>query len=202
MRVYNIFIIVLNTLLFLSLGLLLIGTGASKGVADQLVVFHTWMGQAVESSPSARVLAFSAGLICVLISLSTIIGNLRNRRHERAVIFKNPQGEVMVALGALEDLGRLVKAEVPAIKDIKLRVDVRSKGLRVTARVVLWGDASIPDATEQCQDSIRRCFQGVLGLDQDLKPRVLVSKVAYRDPEDRPRDELARARKRYPSSVV
>jgi hypothetical protein len=203
MRVYNIVIIVLNTLIFLGLGLLLLGTGASDTVASALVGFHQNLEAFVKSSIWARVLISSIGLLFVVVSLSTIIGNAQNRRYERAVVFQNTMGEVMVTLGALEDLGRQVKADVPALKDMKLRVRASGKGLKVSASVVLWSDVAIPEATEQIQEAILRCFREGLGLEQEVRPRILVSKVAYRDPEDEPRrDEIARARKRNPANLV
>jgi hypothetical protein len=203
MRVYNIVILIVNTLLFLALGLLMIGTGANQAVAEQLVGFHTWLSGLVEASLSARVLMGSLGLIFVILAFSTIIGNIQNRRYERAVVIRGPLGDVMIALGAMEDMARVVKADVDALKDIKMRVHVGRKGLKVTARVVLYSDSTLPQATEQVQESIRRCFQDILGVEQELRPRVLVSKVVFRDPEEeRGRDELTRARKRYPSSLV
>lgn len=203
MKVYNIIIIVLNTLVFLGLGLLLCGMAVSSSVADQLVGFHQALKALIDGSLSARLLIGLGGLGAVALSLSTIIGNAQNRRWERAVVFRNPMGDVMITLGALEDMGRQVKAEVHAVKDLKMRVKPRSGGIYVSARVTLWNGTPIPEATEQVQESIQRVFRDAMGIEGEVRPRVLVSKIAFRDPEEERRaDELARARKRYPSSVV
>ncbi len=200
MKTFNIIIIVLNTLLFFALGCLLIATGMSESTAHLLVAFYQWLEGLVAHNLTARILLCSAGLICLLVAVSTVVGNIRNRRYERTVVFHNPLGEVLIALGALEDMGKVIRSEVDALKDIKLRVVARRKGIRVTAKVVLWSDSPLPRATEQTQEAIRRYMQNILGVEQDIRPRVLVSKVAFRDPEAeaRPADApYPRARRKF-----
>ena len=184
MRIFNIFIIVINTLLFFALGGLLLSTALSESAAG--LVFKGWQYYevALGSGTAAKVSVASAGAAMMILAISTVIGNIQNRRYERTVVFHNPHGEVMIALGALEDLGRVVKAEIAGLKDIKLRVVARGKGLNVTARVVLWSDANLPKCTEQVQDSVRHYLQEIVGQDQEIRPRVIVGKVAFRGPDD------------------
>jgi hypothetical protein len=184
MRAFNIFIIILNTMILFSIGLLLLGTSLSEGLRS--FVFSGWQGYevAVASGHGTRLFVDLAGLGMMALAISTVVGNLRNRRYERAVVFHNPHGEVMIALGALEDLGKAVKAEIPGLKDVKLRVLAKRKGIAVTARVSLWSDANLPKTTELIQESVRQYLQEIVGADQEIRPRVVVGKVAYRDPEE------------------
>jgi hypothetical protein len=183
MRVFNIIIIVLNTLLFFILGGLLLATALSDSVSG--LVFKAWQFYevALGASPGIKVAVAGAGLAMMVLAFSTVLGNIQNRRYERTVVFHNPHGEVMIALGALEDLGKGVKGEVPGLKDIKLQVSARRKGLRVTARVSLWSDASLPKTTELVQESVRRYLQEIVGQEQEIRPRVIVGKVAFRGPD-------------------
>jgi hypothetical protein len=184
MRIFNIFIIVLNTLLFFALGGLLLTTALSENAGS--LCFKAWQFYevALGSSLSVKLSVALAGSTMMILAISTVVGNIQNRRYERTVVFHNPHGEVMIALGALEDLGKVVKAEIPGLKDIKLRVVARGKGLQVTARVSLWSDASLPKTSELVQDSVRHYLQEIVGADQEIRPRVVVGKVAFRDPAD------------------
>jgi hypothetical protein len=184
MRVFNIVIIVLNTLLFFILGGLLLTTALSENASG--LVFKGWQLYeiALGSSLSVKLSVATAGTAMMVLAISTVVGNIQNRRYERTVVFHNPHGEVMIALGALEDLGKVVKAEIQGLKDIKLRVVARRKGLQVTARVALWSDANLPKTSELIQDSVRHYLQEIVGQDQEIRPRVVVGKVAFRDPDD------------------
>jgi hypothetical protein len=197
MRVFNIIIIVVNTLLLLILGSLMVALGLSETAGNLILDAHKWMEAAIQASLSARVILISVGLIFVLTSLYTIFGNIQKRRYERTVVFHNPLGEVMIALGALEDMGKVVRSEVEGLKDIKMRVVARRKGISVTAKVVLWSDANLPKTTELAQESIRRYLHNILGVEQDIRPRIVVSKVVFREPSDERTETLARPRRRF-----
>jgi hypothetical protein len=196
MRIFNTVIIIINTLLFLALGIFLISLGLTETTARGLADFLHGVETAVLASPSARVLAVSAGVVFVLVSISTVVGNIRSRRYERTVVLHTPLGEVLIALGALEDMGKVIRSEVEGLKDIKMRVSARRKRLGVTAKVVLWSDCSLAKATEQTQDAIRRYLHDILGGEQDIRPRVVVSKVVFRDTEADTR-ELPRRKSSY-----
>lgn len=184
MRVFNIIIIVLNTLLFFALGSLLLSTALSESAAS--LVFRAWQAYevALGSGAAAKISVAGSGAVMMILAISTVVGNIQNRRYERTVVFHNPHGEVMIALGALEDLGRVVKGEIAGLKDIKLRVVARGKGLNVTARVSLWSDANLPKCTEQIQESVRHYLQEIVGQEQEIRPRVIVGKVAYRGADE------------------
>ncbi len=184
MRIFNIFIIGLNTLLLFALGALLVATALSPGWAADLGAAFRIYEAALGGGAAAPAAAALLGCGLMLLSVSTVVGNVRNRRFERTVVFHNPQGEVLIALGALEDLGKVVKAEIPGLKELKLRVLAGRKGLRVTARVTLWSDASLPKTAELIQESVRHYLREVVGIDQDIRPRVVVAKVAFRGPDD------------------
>jgi hypothetical protein len=198
MKALNITIIVLAVL-----ALALIG-GVAAGLSlmpDRAAHAHT-LGQCVESALSAPGLLWDTLLGAVgflLFGLGVFIawGNLASRRWERIVVLRNPLGEVMVSMTALEDLGRLIKSEVPGLKDVKLRVLASRRGLSAHARVVLQGDVDLPAVTEAVQVAIRRRLQSVVGTDQDIRPRVMVGKVLVKEAEAED-PIIARARLRRP----
>jgi hypothetical protein len=151
---------------------------------------------ALASASGFRPLLGLAGGLALLGVLAALWGNLSQRRYERIVVLRNPLGEVLVSLTALEDLGRLVKAEVAGVKDLRLRIRAGRRGIRADARVVLQGDVDVAQVSEAVQAGVRRRLQQVLGADQDVRPRVMVSKLlpVAADPDELP----PRARLRRP----
>ncbi len=154
------------------------------GCLDAYQGFDRALGQ--DAALRWWLLALGAGLMA--IAAIAVWANLRSRRWERTVVFHNPLGEVMVSLSALEDVGRQAKADVAGVKDLKLRVLARRRGLQATAHVVLYSDVNVPSTTEAVQECVRRRLAQVVGEGQDIRPRVMVSKVVYRDPADEVED--------------
>jgi hypothetical protein len=188
MRLFNTIIIIVNTLIFLALGAFLVSAGFSEATARGLGSFQHWLENAIFASLWSRALVVCSGILFLAVALSTVVGNLRTRRYERAVVMHNPMGEVMIALGALEDLGKVIRNEVEGLKDIKMRVSARRKRISVTAKVTLWSDCSLAKASSQTQDAIRAYLQDILGSEQDIRPKVVVSKVAFRETEGESRE--------------
>lgn len=181
MKALNIIIIIMAVLLLAALG----GAAVGLSVAPEHAVRGHELAQALESTLASgpfRPLLGLGGALALALAVFVAWGNLASRRWERIIVLRNPLGEVMVSLTALEDLGRLVKADVPGLKDIKLKVTASRRGLAASARVVLQGDVDLPVVTEAVQAAIRRRLQMVVGADQDIRPRVMVSKVVVKEP--------------------
>lgn len=181
MKVFNILLIALSVLLLTAAGLGLVGLSLLPGLQDGLREAYRLFDTALQMEANLRWGLGAAGLGLLFVAFSAVYSNLSTRRWERSVVFHNPLGEVMVSLTALEDIGRQAKAEVPGVKDLKLRVLPRRRGLQATARVVLFSDANVPSTTELIQEVVRRRLQEVVGEGQDLRPRVIVTKVVFRE---------------------
>lgn len=181
MKAFNILLIALSVLLLAAAGLGLVGLSVLPGVQDGLREAFRLFDDALSMEANLRWGLGAAGTGLLFVAFSAVYSNLSTRRWERSVVFHNPLGEVMVSLTALEDIGRQAKAEVPGVKDLKLRVLPRRRGLQATARVVLFSDANVPSTTELIQEVIRRRLQEVVGESQDLRPRVIVTKVVFRE---------------------
>ncbi len=184
MKVFNILLIALAVLVLTAVGSALLGLAVLPGVEDGLREAYRLFDTALQSEPNLRWGLASAGTGLLLLAFFAVYSNFSTRRWERSVVFHNPLGEVMVSLTALEDIGRQAKMEVPGVKDLKLRVLPRRRGLQATARVILYSDANVPSTTELIQEVIRRRMQEVVGEGQDLRPRIIVTKVVFREAGD------------------
>jgi len=190
MKAFNILLVALAVLILAALGSGLIALVTLPGLAAGLHEGHQLLNNALQADNNLRWGLVAVGTLLLLLALGAVWGNFSMRRWERTVVFHNPLGEVMVSLTALEDIGRLAKAELPGVKDLKLKVLASRRGLRATARVVLFSDANVPSTTEAIQECVRRRLAEVVGDTQDIRPRVMVSKVALRGPGEESDDVL------------
>ena len=184
MKAFNILLIALCVLILSAAGLGLLSLAALPGVDTGLREAFRLFDAGLQNEANLRWGVGAVGAVLLLLAFFAVYINLSTRRWERSVVFHNPLGEVMVSLTALEDVGRQAKAEVPGVKDLKLRVLPRRRGLEATARVSLYSDVNVPSTTELIQEVVRRRLQEVVGEGQDLRPRVIVTKVVFREAGD------------------
>jgi hypothetical protein len=183
-KALNILLVALAVLLLAALGVGLLALAIVPSQGAGVLEAHQLFIGALQSDPNLRWGSLLLGAALLALALVAVWGNISSRRWERTVVLHNPLGEVMVSLAALEDIGRQAKGDVPGVKDLKLRVLARRRGLQATVRVVLYSDANVPSTTEAIQDCVRRRLLDVVGDSQDIRPRVMVSKVVFRGPED------------------
>jgi hypothetical protein len=185
MKAMNVLLIALAVLLLAAAGVSLMALAWMPGFDAGLGQAYLIFSRALGTDDNLRWGLTLLGALLLAGSWLAIWVNLSTRRWERTVVFHNPLGEVMVSLTALEDIGRQAKQELPGVKDLKLRVLPRRRGgLQAIARVVLFNDVNLPATTEAIQETIRRRLIEVVGEGQDIRPRVMVSKVAFRSPGD------------------
>jgi hypothetical protein len=184
LKALNILLLAFAVLLLASAGAGLLALILLPGVAAGMREAHELLYGALQTDPNLRWGLLLLGAAFLLLAFVAVWGNISTRRWERTVVLHNPLGEVMVSLAALEDIGRLAKGDVAGVKDLKLQVLARRRGLQATVRVVLYSDANVPSTTEAIQDSVRRRLSQVVGESQDIRPRVMVSKVVFRGPDE------------------
>jgi hypothetical protein len=189
MKGWNILTIIVAALGLMAAGAALAWIGSGFEPQPDLAA---WCARATAAAPAYRLGFVAAGVLAALAGLGLAWGNLASRRWERLIILRNPLGEVHISLAALEDLGRVVKGDVPGLRDVKLRISASRRGLKVVARVSLLAGDDLGAVTEAVQVAIRRRLQQVLGAEQDVRPRVVVGRVVPRseDEDGAPRRRL------------
>jgi len=178
MKSVNVILVALAVLGLLALGGLCVDLALDPNGMATLHWFTNTVEGGLAHAGAFRPLLGVAGALLCGGAVAAVWGNISQRRWERTVVLRTPLGEVLVSLTALEDLGRLVKAEVPGVKDLKLKVAASRRGLKAVARVSLQGDVDLAQVAEAVQVAVRRRLQQVLGPEQDIRPRVMVHKLA------------------------
>ena len=116
-----------------------------------------------------------AGALIVLIGIIFTRTNLGNIKGQKAVAFKNPDGQVMVSVNAIEDYLRTIVKGMPQIKDVRLTVTASEGGLSVTIRATLLSDQRIPEVTQEIQSKIKARLSELLGIKGTINVRIYVS---------------------------
>ena len=184
MKALNIFLLSFAVVLMATLGVGFICIATMPGLIAGAREAHQLVEGALQANLNLRWGLFVVGVAFLALAFMAIWGNISMRRWERTVVLHNPLGEVMISLAALEDIGRQARGDVAGVKDLKVKVLPHRRGLKATVRVVLYSDANVPSTTEAIQESVRQRLLDVVGEGQDIRPRVMVSKVVFRGPED------------------
>lgn len=181
MRGVNLGMMMLGILVVLLLGLL----GVAGAISPDL--FTAW-GEFM-SGPLAYALESITGRVAALVIGALILAGLasygwaavQTSRRERTVVLKSPLGDVLVSLPAIEDFARVLRGKIDGLREIKGRVWYTRKGLKVTARIVVFSDVSLIQVTEKVQMEVLSYIQKTLNITQPIQPKVIVTKVVSRD---------------------
>ena len=180
MKIFNRIILVVSTFIYIIVGFFCLSVSFSQKANQWTLDLVQSLVGALNVSIAARIVIFILGLFLIAIALLTIIGNIENKRAERTVVLQSPLGDIFVSLSAIEDFSRIVKNQVKGIRDIKGKVLSKRKGLDVTAKVTLYSDRSVADVTQEIQEAIIQYIHFTLGINTEIKPKVIVSKMAYK----------------------
>lgn len=161
------------TLVFIFLGTFLVGISLEIFSNTQLKVFL----DIIYTSPLNLLYSGLLGLVIIFLALSYIYCVLKKRKKKRNISFKNPDGKVSISLEAIEDFLRRISQGVTEIKNLKCKVSVTKKGIKVINKVTLWAGISITEITERFQEMVKFKLQEMLGIEDRIEVVVNVQKV-------------------------
>jgi len=178
MRVFNWIVWFVCTIIFYMFSaMLLIFAAHLKGWINIDFLFTYFKNQ-----PDLWLVSGFTGLLMFVITLSISRIMLGRFQREKTIAFTNPEGQVTISLSAIEDLIRKIAKLIPEIKDLRCDVKANKKGaIQIIARVALWSDANIPEATEKVQNLIKTKVQDMLGLEETVVCTVHISKIMHRE---------------------
>lgn len=131
----------------------------------------------MQMSRNSKIIVALSGALLITISFFFAQLILGRMQRERTIAFSTAQGEVTVALSAVEDLIRRLTGIIPDLKELRPNVIATKKGLIVDIRVILKNEAHIPDLAVKLQDIIKNKIQD-LGIDEQISIRVHIAKIA------------------------
>jgi uncharacterized alkaline shock family protein YloU len=147
-----------------------------------------------------RIIIGLTGVLLIFVSISFAQLILGKMQKEKTIAFNNPSGQVSVSLSAVEDLVRRLSMQMTEIKEVRPNVIVNKKGIQIDLRIVLRSEANIPDLTLRLQEIIKGRVQEILGVEEEIKVRVHISKIISKKEEKKStKDEEIAAEEVQPS---
>jgi len=151
-----------------------------------------------QGSMNSRIVIGLSGALLILVSFSfarLILGRLQR---EKTIAFDTANGEVTIALSAVEDLIRRLTGVLPEIKELRPDVIAGKNGISVDLRVVLKKEANIPELTSRLQEITKSKIQEVLGIEEQINVKIHIAKIATTD--DRKKKEVEKEEPTAPLS--
>jgi uncharacterized alkaline shock family protein YloU len=185
MRVISALTIILYSILFLIIGVALVLVAfnlLSKDIVAYTVDF-------MYNTPNMRLIIGITGGLLILVTLLVMQIVVGGMQRERTIAFENPDGQVTISLGAIEDFIKRLTKQLPEIKELKPNVVATKKGVDITTRLVLFSDTNIPDITERIQSMIKAKVQDMLGIEESIAVKIHIAKIAQRDEPREPKNK-------------
>jgi len=121
------------------------------------------------------------GIIAILIGLVFIFAQYLSTKREDCIAFDSPEGEVVIAVTAIEDFVRRLARSFWEVKDATPTVEPRDDGVSVDLKVSLWDDKNIQTTTAKIQKTIKTQIQDFFGLANVHQVKVFVMKTVSRE---------------------
>ncbi|MDP1853880.1 MAG: alkaline shock response membrane anchor protein AmaP [Candidatus Omnitrophota bacterium] len=139
---------------------------------------------------NSRLILALAGILLIILTMffaQILTGKLQK---ERTIAWNNPNGQVTIALTAVEDLIKRLTSTVGEIKESRSDVVAGKKGeLNIDVRIILRSETNIQELTSNLQEMIKNKIQEILGLEEAITVRVHVAKIIPVDFKDKPLKE-------------
>lgn len=132
------------------------------------------------ASMNLRIGMAITGALVILISMASYQFTIARIERQKNIAFNNPDGQVTISLSAIEEFIKRIGSSLPEVKELKSVCLATKKGIDISARVIFWSDANIPDVTEKIQGLIKTKIQEMLGIDEPIIVKVHVAKIATR----------------------
>lgn len=149
-------------------------------------------------TPNLRLIAGFAGLLLISVSLLVIQLTLGKMHREKTIAFDNPDGQVTVALTAIENFMKGLNRQIPQIKELKPNVVAGKKGIVVDVKVSLYSDSNIPNVTETIQSVVKGRVQDMLGIEDPIAVKVHITKILQKEePKKKKKAEVQKEEMRF-----
>ena len=176
MKIFGIVAIFIYTLIFSIIGGFLIALSLRTESLDSIINIISYFSQ----TNNARLAMALAGLFLILINISIAQLSIGKLRRRKTIAFENPDGQVTISLGAIEDYIKKLTQNMAEIKDMRSNISAGRAGIEVVSKAVLYSDANIPEITEKIQNAIKYRLQEMLGIEETVAVKIHVVKVTER----------------------
>ena len=168
-KVLLVLISILYTLVFLGVGFLLIWSD-NDGSLD-------WYIDSFLHSAWSKV----AGVGLMLIAIGSVLLRVIRFRKIEYLTFENPDGDVIIAIKAIEDFIKRLANSFGEIKEIVPAIAPKDDGIDVELKLVLWDDENVHATVEKMKNVMRDQIQNFFGVANINSMKIYVTRTVPRD---------------------
>lgn len=141
-----------------------------------------------------RILMIGLSAAVIIADILFVVGRLYSNR-ETHLKAKTEDGEVMIAVGAIEDSLARTARSLPEVNDARVRV-YKEKGegkpITIIVNYAAWEDTNVREVTHRVQQACAMRFEQVAGPDANPTFSIFLSRIAVKD--DRSKAAAAKRR--------
>ncbi len=168
--VINVLILILYTLVFLAAGFFLT-------FATSLVIFQGFDVNNIVDNIWARVVGIALmALAVVFVAVQVLKG-----KREQCISFESPDGEIVIAISAIEDFIRRLGKSFHEIRELTPTIRAINEGVDVEMKLVLWDDENVHTAVDKIKSTIRDQVQNFFGIANVHSVKIFVTKTVARE---------------------
>jgi len=197
MKIFNSLILAFYTIVFLIVGGLLIAYSLTLITPDDINLMVKYL----PTEGNYRLIIGLVGVSIIVISLSILLIALGSFQQEKTIAYDNPDGQITVSLSAIEDLIKRLSSEFDEVKELKPNVKTTKEGVEIYCKTILNQGRSIPQATEEIQNSIKNKIQNILGIEENLIVKIHVVKIMPKERPKKMQEEKPQAPFQYKSNI-
>ena len=121
-----------------------------------------------------------AGWVIVILVVAFLVALIARVRRQDCISFDNPDGELIIAISAIEDFIKRLGQSFPEVRDITPTVVAADGGVAIEARVTLWDDQNPHAVVERVQKTVRSQVQNFFGLANVHTVKVFIARILAR----------------------
>ncbi|NOU97672.1 alkaline shock response membrane anchor protein AmaP [Paenibacillus sp. LMG 31456] len=107
----------------------------------------------------------SLTIVVALVSIRFLyVAVRRGRANAPSIDQRTDYGDIRISIETVENLSLKAAKRTRGVKDLKARVRVSPAGLEIVIRVIVDGESSIPQLTEEMQSGVKNHIEEITGI--------------------------------------
>ena len=127
-----------------------------------------------------KFLSMVVGVFMIVMFIKYLIVMWLRTRQEECIAFDNPDGEVIIAVHAVEESVKNLVESFSEIRGVTPNVIAVNDGVDVELKVTLWDDTNVHSISERVQSATKSHIQSFFGLANVNTIKVFITGTARR----------------------
>lgn len=145
-------------------------------------------------NPNFSFVTMILAILFILAALLIVHLLEKTYQKEKTIVLNNKGGKITMAVSVIEDLVKKSVGNLLDLKEVKSKIVLRKKGIKIISRITLFSTANIPQITGEIQKIIKEQIEESLGIKEGVIVEIYVSKVVEKSDKERIKEEKEAAR--------